>query len=125
MASAVWQARPASSTRRSTAPVISRFDLVYTEILELVHAAVLCAQIPLLLVTGYHESRLDLREGPQVAPEQRQTSRSNLTIEAWLRPLPHRPGDLATTVADHPSVRPYSQKILFNFNNYTHGMVNA
>ncbi len=46
------------------AAVISRFDLVYAEIPELVHAAVLCAQLPLLLVTGYYESRLD--HGPSM-----------------------------------------------------------
>lgn len=41
------------------AAIVTRFDLVRAMLPELVHAAVLCAALPLLLITGYFESRLD------------------------------------------------------------------
>ena len=41
------------------AAIVTRFDVVRAMLPELAHAAVLCAALPLLLITGYLESRLD------------------------------------------------------------------
>lgn len=41
------------------AALVTRFDVLRAQVPELVHAAVLCAALPLLLITGYFESRLD------------------------------------------------------------------
>ncbi len=45
------------------ASVATRFDVVAAQIPETVNAAILFAQIPLLLVEGYFEGRLDYGEG--------------------------------------------------------------
>ena len=41
------------------AAIATRFDLIRAMLPAVVHAAVLCAALPLLLITGYFESRLD------------------------------------------------------------------
>ncbi len=41
------------------AAIVTRFDVVRAMLPELVHAAALCAALPLLLISGYFESRLD------------------------------------------------------------------
>lgn len=49
------------------AAVVTRFDRVHAMLPPVVHAALLCAQVPLLLVTGYFEGRLD-HGGPRTGP---------------------------------------------------------
>lgn len=39
--------------------VVTRFDVVHAALPSAVHAAILCAQLPLLLIGGYYESRID------------------------------------------------------------------
>ncbi len=43
------------------AAVLTRFDLVRDAVPQVVHGALFCAQLPLLLIGGYYESRLDHR----------------------------------------------------------------
>jgi hypothetical protein len=49
------------------AGVASRFDLLAARIPDVAHAALLCAALPLILVTGYFEARI-VHGGPAGAP---------------------------------------------------------